>query len=87
MGFSAAIRRPPRMDIRLRVGANLKALRVQRKLTQEDVSGLAQVDQTYLSGVENGKRNPSISMLQKLADALGVDPAELVRPLVKPDHK
>lgn len=75
------------MDIRLRVGANLKALRVQRKLTQEDVSGLAQVDQTYLSGVENGKRNPSISMLQKLADALGVDPAELVRPLVKPDHK
>lgn len=87
MGFGAAIRRPPGMDIRLRVGANLKALRVERKLTQEDVSGLAQVDQTYLSGVENGKRNPSISMLQKLAEALGVDPAELVRPLVKPDHK
>lgn len=87
MGFDAAIRRVLKMDIRLRVGANLKALRVQRKLTQEDLSGLAQVDQTYLSGVENGKRNPSVSMLQKLGNALGVDPVELVRPLVRSDHK
>lgn len=61
------------MDVRSRVGTNLQKLRRDRGVTQEELAHKAQVHQTYLSGVESGKRNPSIGVLERIAEALGVD--------------
>jgi transcriptional regulator with XRE-family HTH domain len=61
------------MDVRKRVGRNLKQLREQKELTQEALADRANVHQTYISGVESGYRNPSIQVLERLAKGVGVD--------------
>jgi transcriptional regulator with XRE-family HTH domain len=65
------------MDVRDRVGRNVQRLRRDRGLTQVDVSHRASIHQTFLSGLENGKRNVSIVVLERIAKALGVDIADL----------
>jgi transcriptional regulator with XRE-family HTH domain len=65
------------MDVRKRVGANLQALRKESGLSQEEVAHRAAIHQTYLSGVERGKRNPSIMVLQRIAEAIGKDIEDL----------
>lgn len=67
------------MDVRRRVGLNLQQMRRAKKLSQEELADRAQVHQTYLSGVENGRRNPSIEVLQRIAKALGGDLQDLTR--------
>ena len=67
------------MDVRERVGLNLQRLRRERGLSQEELADLANIHQTYLSGVERGKRNPTITVLQRIAEALGTDIKELVQ--------
>jgi DNA-binding XRE family transcriptional regulator len=66
-----------RMDVAKRVGLNLQRLRRDKGLSQEELADCASVHQTYLSGVEGGKRNPSIGVLARIAAALGVDIEEL----------
>lgn len=65
------------MDARSRVGRNVQRLRRERELSQEEVAHKAHIHQTYLSGVEGGKRNPSVAVLERIALALEVDIAEL----------
>jgi transcriptional regulator with XRE-family HTH domain len=67
------------MRLQDRVGLNIQELRRARKLSQEELADMCKVHQTYLSGVETGKRNPSLLVLERIATALGVDPEELVR--------
>jgi transcriptional regulator with XRE-family HTH domain len=67
------------MDVRKRVGLNLQRLRRDKGLSQEELAHRADVHQTYLSGVEGGKRNPSIGVLGRITAALGVDIEELFR--------
>ncbi len=67
------------MDVRERIGLNLQRLRRERDLSQEELAHLANIHQTYLSGVEQAKRNPSAVVLQRIAEALGVDIEDLVR--------
>ena len=66
-------------DIRGVLGRNLQTLRRKKALTQEALRDATQVSQQYLSELENGKRNPSIELVAKLATALGVEPMELLR--------
>ncbi|MFT3810524.1 MAG: helix-turn-helix transcriptional regulator [Micropepsaceae bacterium] len=61
------------MDVRERIGLNVQALRRARGLTQEELGHAAEVHQTYLSGIEQGRRNPSVIVLQRIATALGAD--------------
>ena len=65
------------MDIRRRVGLNLQQKRRAKNFSQEELADRAQVHQTYLSGVENGRRNPSVQILQRIAEALGGDIGDL----------
>ena len=65
------------MDARQRVGINLQRLRREKGLSQEELAHSSDVHQTYLSGVEGGKRNPSIAVLERITMALGVDIEEL----------
>jgi transcriptional regulator with XRE-family HTH domain len=67
------------MDLRERVGLNVQRLRQSAGLSQEECAHRAKVDQTYLSGVERGIRNPTVMVLAKLAKALGVEADELLR--------
>lgn len=61
------------MDVRQRVGLNVQRLRRKRALSQEELADRADIHQTYLSGVETGKRNPSLLVLQRIAEALDSD--------------
>lgn len=67
------------MDVRRRIGLNLKRLREAKGLSQEAFADDAGLHRTYVSGVERGIRNPTLSVLDKLAVALGVSLAELVQ--------
>jgi len=58
------------MDISGYVGAALKALRQQAKLSQEELAHRATLDRTYISGIERGRRNPSVASLQLIVAAL-----------------
>ena len=66
------------MDARERVGLNLQRLRRERGLSQEELAHRADLHQTYVSGIERGIRNPTVVVIDKIADALGAEPDELV---------
>lgn len=68
------------MDMRKLVGRNFARLRREKGLTQEDLEARSGFSQQYLSGLERGKRNPSIVTLYEIAQALGVSHVELVTP-------
>ncbi|MFG1237741.1 helix-turn-helix transcriptional regulator [Xanthobacter autotrophicus DSM 597] len=68
------------MDMRKLVGRNFARLRQARGLTQEDVEARSGFSQQYISGLERGRRNPTVITLYELAQALGVSHVELVRP-------
>jgi transcriptional regulator with XRE-family HTH domain len=68
------------MDMRKLVGRNFARLRREKGLTQEQVEERSGLSQQYLSGLERGKRNPTVITLYELAQALGVSHIELVQP-------
>ena len=51
-------------------GNRLRTLRMQKNFSQEKFADLTQLDRTYISGLERGKRNPSFLILLKLAACL-----------------
>lgn len=56
----------------LKIGKTISELRKSNNISQEDLSELAKTHRTYLSEVEGGKRNPTISVLKKIVDAFGI---------------
>lgn len=66
------------MDVRRRVGLNVKRLREASGRSQEEFAFDAGMHRTYVSGIERGVRNPTVTVLEKLAIALKVTLAELV---------
>ncbi|WP_411235335.1 helix-turn-helix domain-containing protein [Marivita sp. S0852] len=68
------------MSIQSRVSRNIQRIRREKNLSQEEVAHRADSHQTYLSGVETGKRNPSILVVERIAKALGVDVSEIFKP-------
>ncbi|MEB3031757.1 helix-turn-helix domain-containing protein [[Mycobacterium] nativiensis] len=59
------------------IGATVRTYREDRGLSQADLATLAELDRSYLSGLENGKRNPSIGVLWKTAKVLRVTVSDL----------
>ncbi|MCH8205882.1 MAG: helix-turn-helix transcriptional regulator [Chloroflexi bacterium] len=57
--------------------SHLRTLRLQRGLSQEEVAHRAGLHVTYVSGIERGRRNPSVKSLYRIAQALGVPVKEL----------
>ena len=60
------------------LGTELRNARDAAKLTQEELSFAAKVDRTYISQLENDKKSPTLDVLFRLCDALGVSAAELI---------
>lgn len=67
------------MDIRQRLGRNVRRLRVGKGLSQEAFADEAGIHRTYVSDIERGSRNPTITIVERLAVALGVEAGELLK--------
>jgi transcriptional regulator with XRE-family HTH domain len=68
------------MDMRKLVGDNTARIRKEKGLTQEGLAEKSGLSQQYISGLENGRRNPTIVTLYELASALGVGHLDLLTP-------
>ena len=66
------------MDIKQKFGKRLKELRLQKGLSQEALANIADLDRTYIPSIEKGERNVSITVMEKLAKALGVEINKLI---------
>lgn len=64
------------MDIKIKVGQRIKELRKTILLSQESLANKADVDRTYVTDVENGRRNVSVEILERLIKALEVTVSE-----------
>jgi transcriptional regulator with XRE-family HTH domain len=71
---------PSRMDMRKLVGRNVRRIRLEKGLTQEKFAEQSGFTQQYMSGLERGRRNPTIVSLYEIALALGVEHLALVNP-------
>ncbi len=67
------------MDYYQILGANIRALRVGKELTQEKLAELSNLHRTYIGAIERGDRNISLKNIISIAKALNVDPAELLQ--------
>jgi transcriptional regulator with XRE-family HTH domain len=66
------------MDMRRLVGRNFARIRREKGLTQEQVEERSGFSQQYISGLEQGRRNPTVVTLYELAQAVGVTPLDLL---------
>lgn len=60
------------------IGANVRRYRLEQGRTQEQLAFDAQLDLTYIGGIERGRRNPSLLVLARIADALKIDLTNLL---------
>ncbi|MCB2074431.1 MAG: helix-turn-helix transcriptional regulator [Novosphingobium sp.] len=66
------------MDICTRLGRNVRRLREEKGWSQEDYADRAGIHRTYVSDIERGKRNPTVTVVEKLARPLEVEPGRLL---------
>lgn len=66
-------------DVKKQLGQKIKDLCLRAGYSQEELAGKAGLHRTYMSDVERGKRNVSVENIKKIADALGVNPSELLK--------
>lgn len=64
-------------DIKIRFGRRLRELRLEKGWSQESLANLADIDRTYIPGIESGKRNVSLVVLQKIAIVFDISLANL----------
>jgi transcriptional regulator with XRE-family HTH domain len=72
--------RRPTEPARLRFARLLKSERLARGISQEGLAELAGLHRTYVGSVERGERNIAVDNMEALANALGLDISELLRP-------
>jgi transcriptional regulator with XRE-family HTH domain len=61
------------MDICALIGVNIRKLRHKKGLSQEEFAAEAGMDRSYLSEIETGRKNPSIIILDQIAQAFSID--------------
>ena len=61
------------MDILETIASNIKKYRKEKGISQESLANMASIDRTYMTDIENAKRNLSIKVLERIANALEVD--------------
>jgi transcriptional regulator with XRE-family HTH domain len=67
------------MDLRDVFAKNLRRLRNEKGLSQDDLAYEAEVSRSYLSQLEKGAFYASLKIIGRLAEALGIEPAELLK--------
>lgn len=66
------------VNINKKLGSKIRELRKKKRLTQEDLAHKSELDYSYMNQIENGKRNPSIEAIERIAKALGVHVKDLI---------
>jgi transcriptional regulator with XRE-family HTH domain len=66
------------VDVRQRLARNLRQLRQAKGWSQEDYADRAGIHRTYVSDIERGARNPTIMVVERLAEALGVTASRIL---------
>lgn len=66
-------------SILLKFGKRVKQIRLSQSVSQEELGLLAELDRTYISGIERGLRNVSLINIARIAQALNVSPAALLQ--------
>ena len=67
------------MLISQKLGVNIKKIRTRKGMSQGDICRALDMDRGYMSAIENGKKNITISQLERLAQALGVSVYKLLK--------
>ncbi len=62
-----------------KLGENLKRIRTQKHITQTELAKTLEVDKSFISNIENGKTNPTLSTITNLAQALSISTNELLK--------
>ena len=65
-------------DLRRRLGHNVRRLRADHGLSQEQFADRTGIHRTYIGGIERGERNVTLQTLERLALAFDLDPVELL---------
>jgi len=66
-------------DLQIRVGRNIRRMRQERGMSQEDFADVMGVHRTFMGAVERGERNLTLRTLERLAAKLKVKPEELLK--------
>jgi transcriptional regulator with XRE-family HTH domain len=67
------------MDESQKLGKNLKRIRMKKDISQGDISRALKVHKGYISNIENGKVNPTLATIVRLAEAIDVSPSVLLK--------
>ena len=62
-----------------KLGQNIKQIRLRRKMSQGDICRAIEMDRSYMSAIESGKKNVTIAVVEKIARALDVSVDELLK--------
>jgi len=68
-------------------GLRVRVARTEKELSQEALADICQMDRTYISGIERGVRNPSLTGIFKVAKGLGVDAGLLLQGMSPEDDR
>ena len=66
-------------DIKIRFGRRLREMRLERGWSQETLANLAEIDRTYIPGIESGKRNVSIVVIEKLSSVFKMSISDFLK--------
>jgi len=66
-------------DISKKLGENLRKIRLKKKMSQGDIAKLLDVDRGYISKIENGKKNLTLTTIAKIAKVLKILPDQLLK--------
>lgn len=67
------------MDYQKILGENVRSLRIERQITQEQLAEICDLHRTYIGAIERGDRNVSLNNIVKIAHALNVTPSDLLQ--------
>ena len=67
------------MDIRVRLGNRIKSIKLEKKISQEKLAHLSDLDRTYIQSIEKGDRNLSIATIEKISNAFNIQIHELLK--------
>ena len=62
-----------------KLGQNLKRIRTKKGISQNKIAHILGIDRAFISHIENGKTNPTLSTITKIAKAIGVSVGELMK--------
>lgn len=66
-------------NLNSKISEVIKKYRLCANLSQEDLAGLADIHRTYISQIERGLKMPTLAILFKIANALKIEPSQLVK--------